>query len=113
MSLSDELYRETILDHYHNPRNQGVLEGESVLSIEGVNPLCGDELVLYLKVENGKVEDLSIKSRGCSINTASSSMMTEAIKGQDIAHVHELINTFKDMMMKSEETEIPEEFEEL
>lgn len=113
MSLADELYRETILDHYHNPRNQGVLEGDTVLSVEGVNPLCGDELVLYLKVENGKVEDLSIKSRGCSINTASSSMMTEAVKGQEITHVQELIASFKDMMMKSEGARIPEEFDEL
>ncbi len=113
MSLSDELYRETILDHYHNPRNQGVLEGDAVLSVEGVNPLCGDELVLYLKVEDGKVIDVSIKSRGCSINTASSSMMTEAVKGQSVKHVEELIETFKDMMMKSEAVTIPDEFDEL
>ena len=113
MSLSDELYRETILDHYHNPRNQGVLEGDAVLSVEGVNPLCGDELVLYLKVEDGKVIDVSIKSRGCSINTASSSMMTEAVKGQSVKHVEELIETFKDMMMKSESVTIPDEFDEL
>jgi nitrogen fixation protein NifU and related proteins len=113
MSLSDDLYRETILDHYHNPRNQGVLEGDAVLSVEGVNPLCGDELTLYLKVDNGKVEDLSIMSHGCSINTASSSMMTEAVKGQDLPHVHMLIDSFKNMMMKAEESTIPEEFDEL
>jgi len=113
MSLSDELYRETILDHYHNPRNQGVLEGDSVLSVEGVNPLCGDELVLYLNVKEGKVQDVAIKSRGCSINTASSSMMTEAVKGQPVEHVSELIETFKGMMMKPESGELPEEFEEI
>lgn len=113
MSLSDELYRETILDHYHNPRNQGELQGDSVLAIEGVNPLCGDELVLYLKIENGKIQDVSIKSRGCSINTASSSMMTEAVKGQSLAHAHDLIDTFKNMMTKQESTELPEEFDEL
>ncbi len=113
MSLSDELYRETILDHYHNPRNNGVLEGDSVLSIEGVNPLCGDELVLYLDVKDGKVQDVSIKSRGCSINTASCSMMTEAVKGQPVEHVSELIENFKSMMMKQEAIELPEEFEEI
>ncbi|MBX9685222.1 MAG: SUF system NifU family Fe-S cluster assembly protein [Candidatus Obscuribacterales bacterium] len=113
MSLSDELYRETILDHYHNPRNQGTLEGDKVLSVEGVNPLCGDELVLYLKVENDKVVDLAIKSRGCSINTASCSMMTEAVKGQSLAQVEEMIETFKNMMMKPEVQDIPEEFEDL
>ena len=114
MSLSDELYRETILDHYHNPRNQGVLEGASILSVEGVNPLCGDELVLYLDVKDGKVEGISIKSRGCSINTASSSMMTEAVKGQPLKRVHEMIDTFKDMMLsKTDDNVVPEEFEDL
>lgn len=113
MSLSDELYRETILDHYHNPRNQCTLEGEHVLSVEGVNPLCGDELVLYLQIENGKLANLSIKSRGCSINTASGSMMTEAVKGQDLKNVKELIECFKTMMTKQEEQELPEEFEDL
>lgn len=113
MTLSDELYRETILDHYHNPRNQRVLDGESVLKVEGVNPLCGDELVLYVKVNNDTVEDVCIKSRGCSINTASGSMMTEAVKGQDLTRVKELIASFKDMMMKSEASAIPEEFDEL
>lgn len=114
MSLSDDLYRETILDHYHNPRNQGVLSGDSILSVEGVNPLCGDELVLYLKVDNGKVEDVAISSHGCSINTASSSMMTEAVKGQDVEHVHQLIDSFKSMMMGSDDPEaLPDEFDEL
>ncbi len=113
MSLSDELYRETILDHYHRPRNQGELAGENVLSVDGVNPLCGDELTLFLKVEDGKVCDLAIKSRGCSINTASASMMTEAIKGQSVEQVNALISKFKDMMMSQEEVEIPEEFEDL
>lgn len=113
MSLADELYRETILDHYHNPRNQGVLEGRSILSVEGVNPLCGDELVLYLDVRDGKVEDIAIKSRGCSINTASSSMMTEAVKGLSVERVQELIETFKSMMLKAEQAEVPEEFEDL
>lgn len=113
MSLADELYRETILDHYHHPRNQGVLEGPSILSVEGVNPLCGDELVLYLEVKDGKVEGISIKSRGCSINTASGSMMTEAVKGLPVERVQELIDSFKCMMLKSEASSIPEEFEDL
>ena len=113
MSLSDELYRETILDHYHNPRNQGELTGDRVLSVEGVNPLCGDELMLFLEVEDGKIQDISIKSRGCSINKASCSMMTEAIKGQTVEHAQELINLFKGMMTKPEDLLLPEEFEEI
>lgn len=114
MSLSDDLYRETILDHYHNPRNQGVLDGPCVLSVEGVNPACGDELTLFIDVRDGKVKDLRIKSRGCSINTASGSMMTDAVKGQSLEKVQGLIAAFKEMMLsKAEETALPEEFEEL
>lgn len=115
MSLADELYRETILDHYHNPRNQGVLEGDTILSVEGVNPLCGDELVLYLEVKDGVVDGITIKSRGCSINTASGSMMTEAVKGQPLERVNDMISIFKDMMLNKTEDapDLPEEFEDL
>lgn len=115
MSLADELYRETILDHYHNPRNQGVLEGDAILSVEGVNPLCGDELVLYLEVKDGVVDGITIKSRGCSINTASGSMMTEAVKGQPLERVNDMISIFKDMMLNKTEDapDLPEEFEDL
>ena len=59
MNLADDLYRETILDHYHNPRNHGKIEKPSV-STEGVNPLCGDELVLYLTVKDNKIEDFLV-----------------------------------------------------
>ncbi|MBY0359064.1 MAG: SUF system NifU family Fe-S cluster assembly protein [Candidatus Obscuribacterales bacterium] len=114
MSLADDLYRETILDHYHQPRNQGVLEGPSVLTVEGVNPLCGDELTLYLDVKDGLIADVAIKSHGCSINTASASMMTESVKGQPLAKVQTLIDTFKKMMMeKDSQVTLPEEMEEL
>lgn len=114
MSLADDLYRETILDHYHRPRNQGALEGSSVLAVDGVNPLCGDELTLYLDVKDGEIVDVAIKSHGCSINTASASMMTEAVKGQSIKHVHELVDLFKNMMMsKGDGPELPEEMEDL
>lgn len=103
MSLSEELYRETILDHYHNPRNQGVMDKPTV-EVEGVNPLCGDELTLYLNVTTGKIEDIQIKSRGCSINTASGSMMTEAIKGQDVDNAAKLAESFKNMLLSKEES---------
>lgn len=98
MSLSEELYRETILDHYHNPRNQGVME-QATVEVEGVNPLCGDELTLYLNVDADTIEDIRIKSRGCSINTASGSMMTEAIKGHDLQSATLLAEAFKNMLL--------------
>lgn len=103
MSLSEELYRETILDHYHNPRNQGVMEKPTV-EVEGVNPLCGDELTLYLNVAQDKIEDIRIKSRGCSINTASGSMMTEAIKGQNLESATSLAEAFKNMLLNKDGT---------
>lgn len=113
MSLSDELYRETILDHYHNPRNQGILETPTV-EVEGVNPLCGDELTLFLDVADGTIRDIKIKSRGCSINTASGSMMTELMSGIPLERAEELVSTFKGMMLnKDEDTELPDDMEDL
>ena len=113
MSLSDELYRETILDHYHNPRNQGVLERPTV-EAEGVNPLCGDELTLFLNVDAGTIKDIKLKSRGCSINTASGSMMSELMNGVPIERAHEFISLFKSMMLdKEKEVELPAEMEDL
>ncbi len=113
MSLSDELYRETILDHYHNPRNQGEMDGATV-EVEGVNPLCGDELTLFLDVAEGSIKDIKIKSRGCSINTASGSMMTELMAGLPLERAQELVDLFKFMMLNKDETvELPEEMEDL
>jgi nitrogen fixation NifU-like protein len=113
MSLSDELYRETILDHYHNPRNQGVMEHPTV-EVEGVNPLCGDELTLFLDIADGTIKEIRIKSRGCSINTASGSMMTELMNGVPIEKAEELVSTFKTMMLnKDEDISLPEDMEDL
>lgn len=114
MSLVDDLYRETILDHYHNPRNHGCIENATA-SVEGVNPLCGDELTLYLKVnEAGLIEDIKMNAHGCSINTASGSMMSEAILGQTVERAKEIIESFKSMMLtKGEELPLDEDMEDL
>jgi nitrogen fixation protein NifU and related proteins len=113
MSLTDELYRETILDHYHHPRNRGTLESPSA-KVEGINPLCGDELTLYLNVKDGKISDVKIEAKGCSINMASGSMMSEMVLGQSVEKAIDVIDTFKRMMMtKGEDIEIPEELEEM
>jgi len=113
MSLADELYRETILDHYHHPRNQGSLDDPTV-RIEGVNPLCGDECTLYCLVEDGKIEDLKLEAKGCSINMASGSMMTEAVKGKSLDEASLVTQVIKDMMTgKGEEPELPEDLEDL
>lgn len=114
MSLSDDLYRETILDHYHHPRNQGVINDPST-TVEGINPLCGDELTLYLQVKDGNIADVKLKAKGCSINTASGSMMTEAVQGQSLEEVKKMVDCFKNMMLRSpsEDVRLPENMEEL
>jgi nitrogen fixation NifU-like protein len=114
MSLSDDLYRETILDHYHQPRNHGTIESPTA-QVEGVNPLCGDELTLYLTVsDEGNIEDVKLTAHGCSINTASGSMMSEAILGQSVERAREIIQSFKAMMLsKGETTPLAGDLEEL
>lgn len=83
MDELQELYREVILDHNRRPRNFGELPGANHV-IEAVNPLCGDRLTLYVKVGDGRVEDIRFKGTGCAISVASSSLMTERVKGQSV-----------------------------
>lgn len=98
----EDLYREIILDHYRSPRNRGELPVPPAHKVEGFNPLCGDEIVLYLDVDSegvdGAVRDLRIAGQGCSISQASSSMMGAAIKGRSIPEVRRLISAFKALM---------------
>lgn len=113
MSLADELYRETILDHYHHPRNQGVITDPTVRA-EGLNPLCGDECTVYLKLDGQGIKDVKLEAHGCSINMASGSMMTEAVIGKTLDDAAMVTRTIKDMMLgKSEDVDLPEELEDL
>jgi nitrogen fixation NifU-like protein len=79
----DDLYRENILDHYRNPRNGGHIDHPSATA-EGVNPLCGDELAIELKVEDGVVTDVRYNGRGCAISQAAASMLSDQIKGRPV-----------------------------
>ena len=94
----EDLYREIILDHYRSPRNRGELPVPPALKSEGFNPLCGDEVVLYLEVDEGRVNDVKIAGQGCSISQASTSMMSAAVKGKTVAEVRALISAFKALM---------------
>jgi nitrogen fixation protein NifU and related proteins len=94
----DELYREIILDHYRSPRNRGELESPPAIRVEGFNPLCGDEVVVYLDVRDGTLANIKITGRGCSISQSSSSLMSAAVKGKTIDQVREVIAGFKEMM---------------
>jgi nitrogen fixation NifU-like protein len=94
----EDLYREIILDHYRNPRNRGELPTPPAHRVEGFNPLCGDEIVVFLEVEDGKVTDLRIGGQGCSISQSSASMMSSAVKGKTVPEARGLIRAFKAMM---------------
>jgi nitrogen fixation NifU-like protein len=98
MADLEELYREIILDHYRSPRNRGELESPPAHRVEGFNPLCGDEVVVSLIVEDGTLADLKIGGSGCSISQSSASLMSAAVKGKDLDEVRKLISTFKGMM---------------
>ncbi|MBX3314156.1 MAG: SUF system NifU family Fe-S cluster assembly protein [Actinobacteria bacterium] len=101
----EDLYREIILDHYRNPRNRGELETPPAVRTEGFNPLCGDEIVVYLDVDDdGTVRDIRIGGTGCSISQSSASMMSAAVKGKTIDEVRALTRSFKSMMSVHEST---------
>ncbi|HBG31416.1 SUF system NifU family Fe-S cluster assembly protein [Candidatus Macondimonas diazotrophica] len=88
-----ELYQDVIVDHNRNPRNFHPLEG-AVRIAEGYNPLCGDKLSVYARIDDGRITDVSFVGSGCAISTASASLMTEAVKGKTVAEAEAL---FADM----------------
>src|SRR5271154_956757 len=104
MADLEELYREIILDHYRSPRNRGELESPPAVRGEGFNPLCGDEIVVTLDVEDGVVADIKIGGTGCPISQSSASLMSAGVKGKSVKEARELIATFKGMMSIHEAT---------
>jgi nitrogen fixation NifU-like protein len=98
MSNLEDLYREIILDHYRSPRNRGELASPPARRVEGFNPLCGDEIVVYLDIKDGVLVDIKLTGQGCSISQASSSMMSGAVKGKSLEQVRDAITSFKQLM---------------
>jgi nitrogen fixation NifU-like protein len=98
MAGLEDLYREIILDHYRAPRNRGELPVPPAHRAEGFNPLCGDEVILYLDVDDGVVRDIRTEGQGCSISQASTSMMSAAVKGKSIDEARRVIRAFKALM---------------
>lgn len=94
----EDLYREIILDHYRTPRNRGALETPPAVRAEGHNPLCGDEIEVFLLVDDGVVQDIKIGGQGCSISQSSASMMSQAVKGKPVAEARRVVKAFKAMM---------------
>jgi nitrogen fixation NifU-like protein len=100
MDLKD-LYRDVILDHNKRPRNFGRLESPDAHA-DGHNPLCGDRLSLFVRLNGDRVEDLRFEGKGCAISTASASLMTEAVKGKDKAAIHELFSKVHSLLTQQE-----------
>jgi len=99
MGLEDDLYREIILDHYRSPRNRRDLPSPPAVRAEGFNPLCGDEIVVFIDVDDdGIITDVGIGGQGCSISQSSASMMSAAITGHTMAEARDLIDSFKSML---------------
>ena len=88
-----ELYQEVVFDHNRNPRNFRVMPNAS-RTIEGFNPLCGDRITLYLRMNDGLIEDVSFQGSGCAISTASASLMTEIVKGKTEQEAEHLFEVF-------------------
>ena len=97
MNELQELYREVILDHNRRPRNFGEIEDADRV-VEGVNPLCGDRMTLYVDLDGEQVSDIRFKGTGCAISVASSSLMTEKAKGNSIAELTKLFDRVHEML---------------
>ena len=110
MSL-DELYKEVILDHYKSPRNKRPL-ADATVSLKKNNPLCGDEITIHARVEDGKVTEVSFEGQGCSISQASASMLTESVVGKTTDGANALVTEFRSMMEGKAEPD-EEEFGDL
>ncbi|HAT6979484.1 TPA: SUF system NifU family Fe-S cluster assembly protein [Legionella pneumophila] len=97
-----ELYQEIIIDHNRNPRNHHAME-DATTEAKGFNPLCGDKLTVYLKLQDDLIRDVSFVGCGCAISQASASLMTDALKGKSIKEAHELFHRVHRMLTQDEE----------
>lgn len=105
--ISDDLYRQIILDHYTNPRNKHHLE-HCTHQQEGVNPSCGDAIELDLNIEDGVVKDVGFQGEGCSISMASASMLTDIISGKKISDVLKIAKAFKARLLSKDDSDSEE-----
>ncbi len=106
-----DLYQEVIIDHNRSPRNFGQLENATQVA-EGYNPLCGDKLNLYLKMEDGVITDVSFDGSGCAISVASASLMTDTLKGKTIEQAEQLFQNFHNLITEEKNPD-PEQMQAL
>ena len=107
MSELSELYQEVILDHNRRPRNFRVVDGANRTQ-EGFNPLCGDRLTLYVRLDGDQIADLAFQGSGCAISKASASLMTEALKGKSVDEARALFERFHAMVTSRPADTIPD-----
>jgi len=100
-----ELYQEIIIDHNRNPRHHYAMDDASTQA-NGFNPLCGDKLTVYVKLEGNQITELSFLGCGCAISQASASLMTDALKGKTVEEAHELFHHFHHMLTQNEEGQL-------
>jgi nitrogen fixation NifU-like protein len=101
-----DLYQEVILDHNKRPRNFRAMD--NARQAEGFNPLCGDRVTIYLRVEDGRIADASFQGQGCAISKASASLMTEIVKGKTLAEAETLFERFHAMITRSPDEPVDE-----
>lgn len=92
-----QLYQDVIVDHNRSPRNFGKLENAD-RTLEGFNPLCGDKLTLYVKLDGSRISDIQFDGSGCAISVASASLMTEALKGKTLVQAETTFNDFHHLL---------------
>jgi nitrogen fixation protein NifU and related proteins len=102
MSILSDLYQEVVVDHSRRPRNFRKISGR-VRTAQGYNPLCGDRVQVYVKLDDGRVADVSFEGAGCAISTASASIMTEAVKGKTLAEAQALFDGFHELVTRGED----------
>jgi nitrogen fixation NifU-like protein len=97
-----DLYQEVVVDHSRRPRNFRKMEGPH-RTAQGYNPLCGDRVAVHVRIEDGRLSDVSFEGSGCAISTASASIMTEALKGKSTEEAEALFERFHDLVTKGEQ----------
>lgn len=107
MSELTDLYQEVILDHNRRPRNFRAMEAASRTQ-QGYNPLCGDRLTLYVKLDGDRIGDVSFQGTGCAISKASASLMTDAVKGKTVKEARAIFDRFHEMVTSPPEAAVPE-----
>ena len=100
-SLLDDLYRDILLNHYRAPRNRGAVVAPTCAA-DGANPLCGDTVRIEVKVDDGRITEITFSGSGCSISQASASMMTEFVKGRTVAEALAGVEAFQRMMVTAQ-----------